>query len=127
MTKDEVRARLMAGENLDSILHFIDGQECMIFKVSMEEYESCGKDEVVYVPDIDLNEIPVDKDLSVDIEGIFEVLGCCYTKGDFFEMCEERYGKNGSAYEKAAELFDYVDWQNPGSALDAGEIDDEED
>ena len=110
MTKQEIRNHLLAGENLDSILHFVDGQECMIFKVSMEEYESCGKDEVVYVPDIYLNEIPVDKDLSADIEGIFDVLGKCYTKQEILDECE-------GDEQLALELFEWIDWSHPSSAL----------
>ena len=109
MTKKEIRERLMDGETLGSILEFRCGQECMMFKVDHDEFESAGDDDVVYVPDIDLNEIHVDKDLSVDIEGIFHVLGECYTKGDFIEEA-------GGNEEAAAYLFGYVDWQHLSSA-----------
>ena len=43
----------------------------------------------------------------------------CYTGKDFVDMCDGNM-------EKARRLFDYVDWQHPSSALDAGEIDDDE-
>lgn len=105
MTKTEIRDRLRAGETLDSILHFTQGQECFIFKA--DRFQP-GED-VIYIPDIDLNEIPVDKDLSTDIEGIMDVLGFCYTGDDFVEECE------GDA-DFSEELFNYVDWQHPSSA-----------
>lgn len=106
MTKEECRSRLMAGEALDSILRFRPGQDCMIFKA-----DALGLgDEIVYVPDIELNGIPVDKDLSGDADGILDVLGYCYTGNDFLELC-------GGNTEHAEELFNFVDWQHPSSGV----------
>ncbi len=122
MTKQEVRRRLFAGETLDSMFVWSSGQECDIFKADAFK----PGDEVIYIPDLYLNEIPTDKDMSCDPEGIFEVLGCHYTGDDFIELCKIRFGDGEQAIEKAEELFQYVDWQHPSSALDGGEIDDEE-
>jgi len=105
MTKNEIQDRLRSGETLDSILRFTPGQECMIFKA---DGFYPGND-VLYIPDIYLNEIPVDKDLSQDVVGIENVLEYCYTWYDFMELC-------GGDSEFAEELFDYVDWQHPSSA-----------
>lgn len=123
MTRVEVRNRLLAGETLDSILSggWRSGQECTIFKVSIEEYDAAGPDDIVYVPDLDLNELAVDDDLSVDIEGIFDLLGDCYTKDDFIKECDGNE-------KMARELFVYVDWQHPSSAYPevAADYEDEE-
>ena len=116
MTREELRNRLLAGETLDSIFRFRHGQECLIFKA---EAFSTG-DEILYVPDIDLNELPVDKDLSADVEGVFDVLEYCYTGKDFIDLCD-------GDEEFAKELFDYVDWQHPSSAYDEVYAEREED
>lgn len=121
VTKNEVRARLLSGETMDSIFRFRPGQECMIFKAD----EFSAGDEIIYIPDIDLNEIPVDIDLSVansmmDVgnrgwgpmaaeEQVVLVLSYCYTGKDFFYQCEGNE-------KMARELFSYVDWQHPSSA-----------
>ena len=113
MTKKEIEIELRKGRTLESILNFKAGQACTIFKA--DEFQP--GDEVLYIPDIDLNEIPADKDISVDIEGIYDVLGCCYTGDDFIEAC------NGD--EKLGErLFWFCDWQHPSSAVD--ELNDED-
>ena len=114
MTKEELRTELQRGRTLDELLHFSRGQECLIFKA--DEFEP--GDEILYIPDIDLNEIPADTDLSCDIEGIFDVLGCCYTGDDFIEECD------GNA-ELAERLFWYCDWQHPSSSRIELEDDDE--
>lgn len=121
MTKEDVRNRLLDGEIPDSIFRFRLGQECMIFKAE----EFTPGDGILYIPDIGLNEIPLYKDLSADIEVVFDVLGKCYTGDDFIALCANRFGVT-RASKKAEELFNYVDWQHPSSVLDAGELDDED-
>ena len=64
-----------------------------------------------------LNEIPLDRPITGP-EELDSVLGYCYTGEDFLEEC------NGDR-ELAERLFWYCDWQNPSSAVD--EIQDEED
>lgn len=117
MTKEELREKLEHGAVMDELFRFREGQECDIFK---EEAFRAG-DQIIYIPDTHLNEIPTFRSMK-DGGEIEEVLDCCYTGNDFIRLCEEHFGSG----EKASELFDYVDWQHPSSALDAGEIDDDE-
>lgn len=121
MTKYEAMIRLLSGEAMDSIFQFRPGQECMMFKAD----EFIAGDEIIYIPDIDLNEIPVDIDLSVPnsmmdasnggwgpmtaTEQVDLALSYCYTGKDFIDQCEGNE-------KMARELFSYVDWQNPSSA-----------
>ena len=107
MTKEKIRTRLLAGETLDDILVLRPGQECFIFK----EHSFRPGADVIYVPDIDLNEIPAYVDISDDVELIDEVLDDCYTGDDFIEQC-------GGDATLAEALFYYVDWQHPSSAYD---------
>ena len=111
MTKQELRAELAAGRTLDELFRFKNGQECMIFKA---DYFT-PRAEIIYIPDIDLNEIPVDDPIT-DPEVLTDVLHYCYTGEDFVEAC-------GGNVWKAERLFWYVDWQNPCSAVD--EIEDD--
>ena len=111
MTRTELRNKLMLGKTLDSLLRFTPGQDCFIYKAE----EFAPGDDVLYIPDIALNDIPIDKDLSADIEGIFDVLGYCYTGNHFIDYCD-------GDVERAERLFWYCDWQHPTSALD--EVDD---
>ena len=114
MTKQELKAALESGKALKDILTLRSGQSCEIFK---EDSFAPGND-IVYIPDLWLNETPMDRAMAP--EEIEECLAMCYSGDDFIRLCEERFGDGA----KAAELFAYVDWQHPGSALDAGEIDD---
>ena len=132
MTKDVLRTRLEGGEKLCDILAFRVGQECEMFKADAFQIGN----EVLYIPDIDLNEIPVDICLSVDNsmmdetggkwgsmtarEQIELALSYCYTGDDFVELC-------GGDVEMAERLFWYCDWQHPGSAYDEVCDGDEED
>ncbi len=116
MTKLDCMVLLRRGERIDRIFPLRDGQECTIYKADA----FVPGLEIIYIPDIDLNAIPYDKDLSADIEGIMDFL-CqdCYTGDDFIDLCD-------GDTEKAKRLFEYVDWQHPSSALEAGEIEDYE-
>lgn len=112
---------MLSGETMDSIFRFRSGQEGMIFKAD----EFSTGEEIVYIPDIDLNEIPVDIDLSVpkslmgSVEGKFRPLNAteqadlalsyCYTGKDFLDLCDGNE-------KMARDLFAYVDWQHPSSA-----------
>lgn len=128
MKKEELRAELMKGKTLEEVLYFKEGQDCVIFKAE----QFVPGDEVLYVPDIDLNQIPTAVDLSKEnsmmdagggwgpmtsAEQITVVLSYCYTGEDFVAECEGNE-------QKARELFCYCDWQHPCSAYP--EICDEE-
>lgn len=109
MTREQLKERLYNGECLNDLLEFTPGQECDIYKAK----EWNPGDEVIYIPDIYLNEIPINRPLinSPTRNEINEVISNCYTGRDFMELCDNNE-------ELAKDLFDYVDWQHPSSALD---------
>lgn len=105
MTKAEIRAELLGGTTLNNLLPFGPGQDCEIFKA---DHFSPG-DEVIYVPDVTLNEIPLDRPIT-ELEELDDVIGNCYTGDDFIDQCE-------GDRALAERLFWYCDWQHPSSAV----------
>ena len=101
MNKAELRVKLEVGEKLENIFEFIDGQDCLIYKTKHFEMS----DNIIYIPDVDLNEIDTESVLEEE-EEIENVLKHCYTGNDFVDECNDHR-------EVAKELFDFVDWQNP--------------
>ena len=114
LRKQELRLQLQQGHTLNDLLAFGPGQDCEIFKA--DKFHT--GDVVIYVPDVYLNHIPLDRPITGPAE-LDEVLSQCYTGQDFIDECE------GDA-EKAKRLFCYCDWQHPSSAVDEL-ADDEED
>lgn len=112
MTKSELRDHLKAGYYMNDAFDFGPGQECEIFKADSFK----AGDEIIYIPDVYLNEIPLNAPIT-DEEAIDEVVNSCYTGDDFIEQCEGNE-------KMARDLFAYVDWQHPSSVIDAGEFDD---
>ena len=106
LTKQELRLQLQQGHTLKDLLAFGPGQDCEIFKASKFH----PGDVVIYVPDVYLNHIPIDRPIT-DPDELSEVLSSCYTGQDLIDE------SNGNV-EKAAHLFDYCDWQHPSSAID---------
>lgn len=106
LTKQELGLQLQQGHTLNDLLAFGPGQECEIFKAD----KFYPGDVVIYVPDVTLNHIPLDRPIT-DPEEFSEVLSNCYTGQDFIDEC------SGDA-EKAKRLFWYCDWQHPSSAVD---------
>ena len=117
MTRKELRVKLEQGETLATLFALIAGQECVIFKAE----KFAAGEQIIYIPDLWLNEIPVNRPARGMTE-IQDILDSCYTGNDFINLCMERYG----TADKAEALFNYVDWQHPSSALDSGELDEEE-
>ena len=113
MTKDELRDYLKAGYFMEDAFDFVWGQECLIYK--SDEFKS--GDDIIYIPDTSLNEIPLSA-CVLDDEIIEDVVNACYTGDDFIEEC---YGNK----ELAERLFWYCDWQHPSSAYP--EVCDEDD
>ena len=123
MTKAELKTRLEAGEIMDELFHYVTGDLCSIFKA--EEFKA--GEEIIYIPDIDLNELVMDR--PANAEEIETILGCCFTGDDFVsEVREYREGlgddfkgygeldETEGDLKKAEELFWYCDWEHPGSA-----------
>lgn len=106
LTKQELSLQLQHGHTLNDLLAFGPGQDCEIFKADKFH----PGDVVIYVPDVALNYIPLDRPIT-DPEELSEVLSNCYTGQDFISEC------SGDA-KKAEHLFDCCDWQNPSSAMD---------
>ena len=107
MTVNEVRERIIKGECLSNIFEFTDGQDCMIYKRDWNP-----GDEVIYIPDIDLNEICINRPLVqiLDETEIEDVLSYLYTGKDFMDLSD-------GDEELAKRLFLYCDWQHPTSAM----------
>ena len=106
ITKPMLRTQLQQGHTLNDLLVFDPGQDCEIFKAD----KFYPGDVVIYVPDVALNHIPLDRPIT-DQEEFSEVLSNCYTGQDFIDEC------HGDT-EKAERLFCYCDWQHPSSAVD---------
>lgn len=82
MTKAEFKAALKAGKSMKELLPLVSGQECKIYKANSF---TLG-DDIIYIPDIWLNEIPYHNTISDD-EVIEEILLSCYSGNDFLEEC----------------------------------------
>ena len=96
----------LQGRTLNDLLAFGPGQDCEIFKAD----KFYPGDVVIYVPDVILNHIPLDRPITSP-EEFSEVLSNCYTGQDFIDECQ-------GDTEKAEHLFWYCDWQHPSSAVD---------
>lgn len=91
---------------MNEIFPLSDGQECKIYK-SKRLWDEIGEDEVVYIPDIYLNEIyklwyATEND-TIESDTYDILINECHTKRDF-----EMIGG-----DRAEELFNFVDWQHP--------------
>ena len=94
MNREQVKQELLKGRTLDELFKFQPGQGCDIYKG-----EFSLSDEIIYIPDLDLNEIPVHE--AVEKEEVDRVVNAMYSGLDFLEQC-------GGKEELAKELFDYV-------------------
>ena len=114
LTMDEVRKNLQEGLPLEAFFDICSGQDCDIYKAD----EFIPGDKVIYIPDLELNDIAVSRG-NLDDEEIEHILSDCYTGDDFLHLVD-------GDMDKAKILFDYVDWQHPSSALDGDGLFDEE-
>ena len=110
MTIEKVRERLNNGEMLSEIFNFTDGQDCLIYKGEWNP-----GDDIIYIPDIDLNKIPIDRTLEKWTEDYGDeielAISNMYTGRDFVMIAD-------GDRDVAEKLFYYCDWQNPSSAID---------
>ena len=97
----------------DDLFHYSAGQQCTIYKAAA----FTTGDEIIYIPDISLNDIPMDRPLR-NGEEIEEVLSVCYAGVDFVQEC-------AGDVKLAEQLFYYCDWQHPSSALPEVDYEDE--
>jgi hypothetical protein len=99
MNRYEVKEQLLQGKTLQELFEFTDGQECLIYKGDFEK-----SDNIIYIPDTDLNRIPIDRKLEP--EEIDDVIEHFSSGFNFIDEC------NGN--EKLAKaLFNCCDWQHP--------------
>lgn len=105
MTKAELKAALQSGSCLVNLLEFRSYQEYKIFKAS----RFVAGDEILYIPDLQLYEIHIDRPIT-DPEKLEELLSQCCTGDDFLKKC-------CGDTELAIELFLYCDWQYRSAAL----------
>ena len=111
MNKNNLAEELRDGKRAIDLLEFCAGQECEIFKAKHFQ----PGDEIIYIPDVYLNELATGKPVCTE-EEIKEIIGCCYSGDDFIEECD-------GDVQKAEALFGYCDWQHPSSAIDELEDD----
>ena len=117
MTKPELHEKLMSGCTMDELFHYKQGDECLIFKAD----KFALGDEILYIPDIDMNGIPLDTAVK-SVEDIVYILTFCYTGDDFAQEC-----RDADVDEKYAErLFWLCNWQHPSSVLVEGWPDDDD-
>lgn len=116
MKKSELIEQLHHGEKLDDIIEFTPGQECDIFKEKWRDFEN---DELIYIPDIYLNEEVICGRPMTEKE-INEFGECAYSWQDFLDEC------NGDI-ELAKRVFSNCDWQHPSSEVTEIEMEDDED
>ncbi len=114
MTKAELLEAFHQGFALDDLLTLVPGQDCMMFKAEAFRTD----DEVIYIPDMCLNEIVAYRPPRLDEYD--NIIDNCYTGADFVDECG---GDEALAYR----LFCYCNWQHPSSALPEVEYEDEED
>lgn len=81
MTQEELFTNLKVGRTMEKLFHFASGQGCLIYK----EDTFIPGEQIIYIPDTDLNDIPMDKPLT-DCEEIRRIAGLCYTGTDFNVM-----------------------------------------
>lgn len=101
ITKEYLRKELECGKALKDLFEFSDGQDCIIFK---GKFDLENTENIIYIPDIFLNDIDIDADFMTERE-IENVINNCYTTEDFMEEAQGHVNL-------AEDLFNYVDWQH---------------
>lgn len=101
ITKECLRKELECGKRLKDLFEFSDGQDCIIYK---GKFDLNNAENIIYIPDIFLNDIDIDTDFLTEME-IKNALNNCYTTNDFLEEAQGHVNL-------AESLFDYVDWQH---------------
>lgn len=102
ITKEYLRKELECGKCLKDLFEFSDGQDCTIYK---GKFDLENAENIIYIPDIFLNDINIDTDFLTEME-IKNVLENCYSTEDFMEEAQGHVNL-------AKDLFNYVDWQHP--------------
>ena len=105
LSKEEIKRKLLIGETLDDLFEWMEDSECVFFKGPWNP----GKpEEVIYVPDIDLNELVTDRPLTP--EEVSDALRHMYTTQDFMDICDEDVPFIGKL------CYWWCNWQHPATA-----------
>ena len=112
-TKKEIYDFLKKGAILGDLLDMSDGQECTVFKSDYFPEDEEDYNVVIYIPDLDQNEIVYDRRMTT--EEIAEAYTNLYTAQDFIDIC-------GGDKDKAETVFYNCDWQHPSSEFDEMEM-----
>ena len=107
LTKTEIYYALKDGKRLNKILKLRDGQECTIFKEDDFPDDPIDYNKVIYIPDMELNEIPYDRIMTMD--EVACTYSCLYTAGDFIDIC------NGDKAIAKEIFYGGCDWAHPSS------------
>ena len=110
MNKVYLKKELETGCPLDLILELTTGQcGCTIYKeLKADDIIRYGMhDEVCYIPDMELNDIPYEKP-NLSAEETADILENCYTFQDFIDLCH-------GDVNKAKIVYGNCDWQHPSS------------
>lgn len=122
MDKKTLRKELEGNVPLEQILDLTIGQcGCTIYKLRAANgpIRHNDFDNICYIPDMELNDIPYDKPFLSD-EEIDDILEYCYTFQDFIDLCH-------GDINKAKAVYNNCDWQHPSTEYDEMELFDEED
>jgi len=111
ITKAQLAGLLKLGHPISEIFPLTSGQSCSVYKARNFNV-SIGienNDLIIYIPDLSGYDLSVDKVYTND-EDIADVVSHCFSRADFFNEC-------AGTSAKPSDLFDYVNWQSPSSAL----------
>lgn len=113
MKYNDLLESLKEGKTLESLVNLTPGQNCSIYKAHGRCFDL---DEVIYIPDVFLNDIPTDYAMTKD--DLAECSAYFYTWKDFMDLCKTE--------DRALELFDLCDWAQPYTVLDEMERENQE-
>lgn len=97
ITREILRKELECGKALKDIFSFSDGQDCTIYK---GKFDLNNAENIIYIPDIFLNNIDIDTDFLTEYE-IKNVLNNCYTTADFIEEAQDHVNLAKSLFDNA--------------------------
>ena len=96
------------GYTLSEIFPLTSSQICQIYKAPHFN-PGARADVIVYIPDLTVYDLSVDKIYTKD-EDLVDVVAHCFSSADFITECER-------TTVTPEDLFGYVNWQSPSAAL----------
>lgn len=102
INKQEVIEQLKTGKTLSDLF------KLQMVRNVIYKGDFAATDDIIYIPDIDLNEIPINIPLTK--ERLKDIEYDLYSGNDFINECKGNV-------KLAKELFDWCDWSHPSSAI----------